>query len=97
MYIYIDILKRIKCIKYDKMFHNNNSIPSKKRSLLTTKASFSKTTENSTPSPPTHRYLTFSIRNVQILGGKTVKNVQIDPQTPKIWSKMLKVTLSLSE
>ena len=29
----------------------------------------------------------------QFLGGKTVKNVQIDPETTEIWSKKLNVML----
>ncbi len=33
----------------------------------------------------------------QILGSKTVKNVQIDPQTAEIWPKQLNVKLSVSE
>ena len=33
----------------------------------------------------------------QILGGKPVKNVPIDPQTMKIWPKQPKVILSVSE
>ena len=33
----------------------------------------------------------------QILGGRTVINVQIDPQTTKIWSTDLFVPLSLSD
>ncbi len=33
----------------------------------------------------------------QILGGKTVKNVEIDPQITEIWSKQLDVTLSVNE
>ena len=33
----------------------------------------------------------------QILGGKTAKNVQIDPQTMEIWPTDLNVTLSVSE
>ncbi len=33
----------------------------------------------------------------QILGGKTVKNVQIDLQTMKIWIKHLNTTLSIRE
>ncbi len=31
----------------------------------------------------------------QSVGGKIVKNVQIDPQTTEIWSKVLFVTLSV--
>ena len=34
---------------------------------------------------------------LQIRGAKTVKNVQIDPQTTEIWPKQLNVTLSASE
>ena len=33
----------------------------------------------------------------KILGGKTLKNVQIDPQTTDIWPKQLIVTLSVRE
>ncbi len=34
-----------------------------------------------------HKWLSY-----QILGGKTVQNVQIDPQTTEIWPKQLIVT-----
>ena len=33
----------------------------------------------------------------QILGGKLIKNVQIDQQTTEMWPKQLNVTLSLSK
>ena len=33
----------------------------------------------------------------QIIGGKTVMNVQIDPQTSEIWSTKLKMTLGVSD
>ncbi len=36
-------------------------------------------------------------RPYQILGGKTIKNVQIDPQTAELWPKQLIITLSGSE
>ena len=39
-----------------------------------------------------HKWLSY-----QILGSKTVKNVQIDPQTTEIWLKWLFVTLSVKE
>ncbi len=39
-----------------------------------------------------HKWLPY-----QILGGKTVKNVQIDHKTTEIWPKELFVTLSVSE
>ena len=34
---------------------------------------------------------TLKWRSYQILGGKTVKKVQIDPQTMEIWTKKLNV------
>ena len=39
-----------------------------------------------------HKWLPY-----QILGGKIVENVSIDPQTMEIWFTDLKVTLSVSE
>ena len=33
----------------------------------------------------------------EILGDKTIKHVQIDPQTTDIWSKKLNLTLLVSE
>ena len=38
-----------------------------------------------------------TIRNALLLGGKTVKNVLINPQTAEIWPTDLNVTLSASE
>ncbi len=44
------------------------------------------------PASNYHKWLPY-----QILGGKTVKNVDIDPQTTEIWPKELFVTLSVSD
>ncbi len=37
------------------------------------------------------------LHSYQIQGGKTVKNVQIDPQATEIWAKELIVMLSVSD